>query len=156
MPLLDDPSHVQIIKSLRTRVPSVLNLKSDQRPKAIIILTAHWETAQVTISSGSKHELYYDYYGFPSETYQIKYDAPGDSEIARVVSKTLAEAGIKSELDPKRGMCPVTSRSILKAVSSRDQVRLVWHRSHSFLTSISFLSNTDLTKKAGTTASSSQ
>jgi aromatic ring-opening dioxygenase catalytic subunit (LigB family) len=124
LPLLNDPGHEHIIKSLQTRVPSVLNLKSEQRPKAILLLTAHWETEQVTISSGSKHELYYDYYGFPSEAYQIKYDAPGDPEIAQLVSKTLAEAGIKSELDPERGRWGVTSRSALKVVSSHDQVLL--------------------------------
>lgn len=107
MPILNDPSHKQIIKSLQTRVPSVLGLESDQRPKAIVLLTAHWETDQVTISSGNKHELYYDYYGFPSEAYQIKYDAPGDSDVARLVSKILTDAGIKSELDPKRGTYPL-------------------------------------------------
>jgi aromatic ring-opening dioxygenase catalytic subunit (LigB family) len=115
MPLLNDPSHKHIIESLQTRVPSVLNLKSDDRPKAILLLTAHWQTDQVAISSGSKHELYYDYYGFPAETYQVKYDAPGDSEVARLVSKTLEEAGVKSVLDPKRGTCSVASGSAMIA-----------------------------------------
>lgn len=103
MPLLNDPNHRQIVHSLQTRGPTVLNLKSDNPPKAILVLTAHWQTEQVTISSGSKPDVYYDYYGFPPESYQIKYDAPGDSEVARLVSKTLAEAGIESVLDAKRG-----------------------------------------------------
>jgi aromatic ring-opening dioxygenase catalytic subunit (LigB family) len=114
MPLLNDPSHKHIIKSLQTRVPSVLHLKSENQPKAILLLTAHWETEQVTISSGSKHDLYYDYYGFPPETYQITYDAPGDSEIAQLVSKTLEEASIKSVLDPKRGtLLPISGLRVL-------------------------------------------
>ena len=110
MPLLNDPSHEHVVKSLRTRVPAILNLQSENKPKAIILLTAHWQTEQVTISSGSKHEMYYDYYGFPPETYNFKHDAPGDPDVAQLVSKTLAEAGIKSVLDSKRGACPSRSK----------------------------------------------
>ena len=110
MPLLNDPSHEHIVKSLRTRVPTILNLQSEHKPKAILLLTAHWQTEQVTISSGSKHEMYYDYYGFPPETYKFKHDAPGDPDVAQLVSKTLVEAGIKPVLDSKRGTCPKRSR----------------------------------------------
>jgi aromatic ring-opening dioxygenase catalytic subunit (LigB family) len=104
LPLLNDPGHQHIVKSLQTRVPSALHLQSAQQPKAILLLTAHWETELVTISSARKHDLYYDYYGFPAEAYHLEYDAPGDPATAELVSTTLATAGIKSVLDPKRGM----------------------------------------------------
>jgi aromatic ring-opening dioxygenase catalytic subunit (LigB family) len=113
LPLLNDPGHKHIINSLQTRVPSLLHLTSEDRPKAILLLTAHWETEQVTISSGSTHDLYYDYYGFPAESYQIKYDAPGDMEVAQLVSKTLDDAGIKSVLDSKRGTHQTTPSPLL-------------------------------------------
>jgi aromatic ring-opening dioxygenase catalytic subunit (LigB family) len=142
LPLLNDPNHKHLVKSLQTRVPSVLNLNSETRPKAILLLTAHWETEQPTISSGTKHEMYYDYYGFPAESYSIKHDAPGDPDVAQLVSKTLEEAGIKSVLDPKRGTYPVASQPRLNVASPGDPLP-------SCLTSL-------ISSKAGTTASSSR
>jgi aromatic ring-opening dioxygenase catalytic subunit (LigB family) len=125
MPLLNDPSHEHIVKSLRTRVPAILNLQSEHKPKAILLLTAHWQTEQVTISSSSKHEMYYDYYGFPPETYKFKHDASGDPDVAQLVSKTLTEAGIKSVLDSKRGAYSVARSTALKAVSLSNRTLLM-------------------------------
>ncbi|KNG44426.1 Extradiol ring-cleavage dioxygenase, class III enzyme, subunit B [Stemphylium lycopersici] len=102
MPLLGDPSHAAITKSLQKKVPKILKLGTPEAPKAIVLVTAHWSTSKVTISSGSKHELLYDYYGFPPESYQIKHDAPGSPEAAEQVAKALKEAGIDCEKDAKR------------------------------------------------------
>lgn len=102
MPLLGDPSHEAITKSLKTRVPKILKLGTPEAPKAIVLVTAHWSTTKVTVSSGPKHELLYDYYGFPPESYQVKHDAPGSPEVADQVVKALSEAGIECEKDPKR------------------------------------------------------
>ena len=104
MPLLGDPSHAAITKSLQKKVPKILKLGTPDAPKAIVLVTAHWSTSKVTISSGSKHELLYDYYGFPPESYQIKHDAPGSPEVADQVARALKEAGIDCEKDPKRRM----------------------------------------------------
>src|SRR5436305_1172526 len=82
LPLLHDPGHQHIVDSLQTRVPAALRLHSATPPRAILLLTAHWETEPVTISSARKHDLYYDYYGFPAEAYHLRYDAPGDPAIA--------------------------------------------------------------------------
>lgn len=103
MPLLGDPSHAAITKSLKTKVPQILKLGTSEAPKAIVLVTAHWSTDKVTISSGSKHELLYDYYGFPPESYEIKHDAPGSPEVAEEVAKALKEAGVTYEKDPTRG-----------------------------------------------------
>lgn len=102
MPLLGDPSHAAIVNSLKTRVPKILKLGTPEAPKAIVLVTAHWSTDKVTISSGSRHELLYDYYGFPSEAYHIKHNAPGSPEVADQVAKALSEAGVEYEKDPKR------------------------------------------------------
>ena len=100
----------------------------------------------MTISSGSKHDLYYDYYGFPSEAYQIKYDAPGDSGIARLASKKLAEAGIQSELDPERGTYLL--QSLPRIHRKKRGLAMRYH--------VPFLSDIATSSpKAGTTASSS-
>jgi aromatic ring-opening dioxygenase catalytic subunit (LigB family) len=104
MPLLGDVQHREITKSLQNKVPKILKLGTPDAPIAILLVTAHWSTDKVTVSSGSKHELYYDYGGFPPESYQIKYDAPGSPEVAALVQKTLKDAGVECETDGKRGM----------------------------------------------------
>jgi aromatic ring-opening dioxygenase catalytic subunit (LigB family) len=79
-----------------------LSLRSS--PKAILVITAHWETSNsVHISAKEKHtELLYDYSGFPSEAYKIKYTPPGDINLSKRVKKLLEEAGISAKLDDKR------------------------------------------------------
>ena len=56
-----------------------------------------------TISNAAKHSLLYDYGGFPRQAYELTYDAPGDPDIAQLVSKRLAEAGVKTKMDSRRG-----------------------------------------------------
>ncbi|PVH96683.1 Extradiol aromatic ring-opening dioxygenase [Periconia macrospinosa] len=103
MPVLGDPGHTAIVKSLKTRVPKILKLNTPEQPRAIVLVTAHWQTADVTISSGEKHPLYYDYGGFPKEAYSLKYDAPGSPEVAEEVRKALEKEGVRSVADGKRG-----------------------------------------------------
>ncbi|KZM20367.1 uncharacterized protein EKO05_0006925 [Ascochyta rabiei] len=103
MPLLGDPSHAGIIKSLQNRVPKILKLGTSEQPKAIVLVTAHWSTDKVTISSGPRHELLYDYYGFPDEAYKFTHNAPGSPEVANEVEKALKEAGIECAKDAQRG-----------------------------------------------------
>jgi len=102
MPLLGDPSQKQLATSMRKKAPEVMHLNSNP-PKAIVLLTAHWEEHITTISSGPAPELLYDYGGFPAEAYEFKYPAPGSPEVAAKVRERLAEAGIESRLDLKRG-----------------------------------------------------
>lgn len=100
MPLLGDKDHAGLTKFLRDDVKKHINFKEI---KAIILVTAHWEESVVTISSGKHHDLYFDYYGFPPESYKYKYDAPGDPELAARIHEVLKKEGIPSKLDPKRG-----------------------------------------------------
>ena len=103
MPVLGDPGHKQIVYSLKNRVPEILKLNTEERPKAIIIVTAHWSEKNPTISNGKKHKLYYDYGGFPTESYKLKYEAPGSPEIAKQVGDAMARVGLKPEYDEERG-----------------------------------------------------
>ncbi len=73
------------------------------KPKAIVVFSAHWEESEVTIQSGARPNLIYDYYGFPKHTYELKYPAPGSPELASRIQKLLTSAGISSRLDSKRG-----------------------------------------------------
>lgn len=116
MPLLGDPNHKDIVKSLKTRVPKILRLGTPDAPRAIVLVTAHWSEATPTISNAEKHQLYYDYGGFPPETYKLKYDAPGSPSVAKEVYEALSSAGLEPKMDRKRGMC----------ILSHEVRRLTW------------------------------
>ncbi|KAH8731689.1 Extradiol ring-cleavage dioxygenase, class III enzyme, subunit B [Phaeosphaeriaceae sp. PMI808] len=103
MPLLGDASHREITASLQNKIPQILKLKTPDAPRAILLVTAHWSTDKTTISSASRHELLYDYYGFPPESYELKHDAPGSPEIANEVEQVLKEAGVECVKDGERG-----------------------------------------------------
>lgn len=103
MPVLGDPGHESIIYSLKNRVPKLLKLGTPEQPRAIVVVTAHWSTDKPTISSGASHKLLYDYYGFPRESYALKYPAAGSPEIARELRDALANEGLAADLDDERG-----------------------------------------------------
>ncbi|MDB5746754.1 MAG: dioxygenase [Massilia sp.] len=73
------------------------------RPKAVLVVTSHWETPQFMVSSSSAPGMIYDYGGFPPHTYQVRYPAPGDPGLARRVAGLLNGAGHPAALDPERG-----------------------------------------------------
>jgi len=103
MPVLGDPSHKDIISSLKTRVPQILRLNAPDAPRAIIVVTAHWSEKEPTISNGEKHGLLFDYGGFPAEAYKLRYPAPGSPAIAKEVYDALKETGLNPKNDPDRG-----------------------------------------------------
>ena len=103
MPLLGDPVHAEIVRSLQTRLPELLHLGTDLSPRAIVLVTAHWSERQPTISTGSSPDLFYDYYGFPQEAYELKYNAPGSPDVALEVAKAMKEEGLSPRLDDQRG-----------------------------------------------------
>jgi aromatic ring-opening dioxygenase catalytic subunit (LigB family) len=72
-------------------------------PKAVLVISGHWEEDEFTISSGEKPGMVYDYYGFPDYTYQISYPAPGSPQLARRVQELLGKSGWAARLDAERG-----------------------------------------------------
>jgi len=73
------------------------------RPKAILVVTAHWETEDFMVSSSPAPGMIYDYGGFPPHTYQIRYPAPGEPQLAARVAQLLNDAGQRAGLDAERG-----------------------------------------------------
>ncbi len=73
------------------------------KPDAVVVFSAHWEESIPTIIGSEAPELFYDYYGFPPETYELKYPAPGNPKLARRVEKLLEQQGITSKIDKDRG-----------------------------------------------------
>ena len=79
-------------------------LPADTKPSAVVVLSAHWESNPVKITSSPQPDLYFDYYGFPPETYKYEYKAPGHPGLADKIHNLLDKQGIANELDPKRGL----------------------------------------------------
>ncbi len=60
------------------------------KPKAILLISAHWTINETAVSDVLKPKQIYDFYGFPEELYQMKYSPPGSPELAQQVIKILA------------------------------------------------------------------
>ena len=96
-PLMDDPEHASLTRFLRSIAPRL------GQPAAILVISAHWEAPVATLTSGAQPPLYFDYYGFPPETYTFRYPAPGDPALAQAVRTRLEQQGIAARLDGQRG-----------------------------------------------------
>ncbi|WP_446916693.1 DODA-type extradiol aromatic ring-opening family dioxygenase, partial [Klebsiella pneumoniae] len=73
-------------------------------PKAVVVISAHWQAPAFTVNAQSAPPLLYDYYGFPEHTYRIAYPAPGDPTLAAQVQTLLADAGLDTATEPQRGL----------------------------------------------------
>jgi aromatic ring-opening dioxygenase catalytic subunit (LigB family) len=76
---------------------------SIERPSGIVVISAHWEESEATVTAHPKPPIIYDYYGFPAESYSLEYPAPGDPELAARLVDTMAEKDIAARLDHERG-----------------------------------------------------
>ena len=74
-----------------------------ERPKAILMVSGHWEEAQFTVGSSANPPLIFDYYGFPPETYQLRFEAAGSPRLARRVRDLLDAVGLPTAEDTTRG-----------------------------------------------------
>ncbi|HYR35968.1 MAG TPA: class III extradiol ring-cleavage dioxygenase [Burkholderiales bacterium] len=74
-----------------------------QLPKAVLVVSAHWEEDEFTVSSSPQPPMVYDYYGLPEELYYITYPAPGSPVIADRVVDLLTSAGWPARSDTWRG-----------------------------------------------------
>ncbi|MGH1353366.1 MAG: DODA-type extradiol aromatic ring-opening family dioxygenase [Methyloligellaceae bacterium] len=74
------------------------------RPDAIVIISAHWETRGLKITTSPELETIYDFRGFPKELYEIVYPAKTKETLVSTVIETLAVSGFKVEKDENRGL----------------------------------------------------
>jgi len=88
--ILDDVPARAFLASLGRQLP---------RPKAIIAVSAHWDTDVPAVSLARKPETIHDFYGFPEALYRLRYNAPGAPELAERVAKLTGAAH-----DPHRGL----------------------------------------------------
>jgi 4,5-DOPA dioxygenase extradiol len=74
-----------------------------QRPKAIVVASAHFTTREPAVVSDPQPPMIYDFGGFPMDLYRIVYPAPGDPELATKVASLVAAAGMPISVVPSRG-----------------------------------------------------
>lgn len=93
-PLLDDSAWVAELHAWAQSLP---------RPKAILMLSAHWENRPVTLGATRTVPLVYDFHGFPQKYYQQQYPAPGAPELAGRIRKELGTIHPIAD-EPERGL----------------------------------------------------
>lgn len=72
------------------------------RPKAIVIVSAHWESSELVVNANPQPETWHDFGGFPAELFAVQYPALGHAEITRSVMDLLAAARLDARVDSRR------------------------------------------------------
>jgi len=93
-PLVDDPIWPGELVAWAAALP---------RPKALLVVSAHWENAPLTIGATTPVPLVYDFYGFPERYYRVTYPAPGAPDLAKRVRQLVGPHLTVGE-DPERGL----------------------------------------------------
>jgi aromatic ring-opening dioxygenase catalytic subunit (LigB family) len=89
-------------------------------PKALLVISAHWEEAVPTVMSSARPPLLFDYYGFPDESYQLTWPAPGDPALAARVRALLQSAGFDTAENRTRGFDHGTFVPLMLAYPAAD------------------------------------
>ncbi|SDB24685.1 Aromatic ring-opening dioxygenase, catalytic subunit, LigB family [Pseudidiomarina indica] len=85
----------EFLQGIASRLPA--------KPKAILMVSAHWRTSQFSVTSGREPTLIYDYFGFPEHTYALTYPAPGSPELAKRVMNLVNGIDQPVTQNPTRG-----------------------------------------------------
>jgi aromatic ring-opening dioxygenase catalytic subunit (LigB family) len=99
-PWLDEMASAMagLAHSLRT-LPATL----PAAPRAVLMISAHWESPGFAIMTHAQPPMLYDYYGFPPHTYRVSYPAPGSPALAARVRDLIGATGMPTVLDAARG-----------------------------------------------------
>jgi aromatic ring-opening dioxygenase catalytic subunit (LigB family) len=92
-------SNFVVLEASLKDLPQQLSVK----PKAILVVSGHWEENDFAVMASPTPPMVYDFGGFPKELYQIRYSAFGSPELARQAHSLIQGAGLPTLLDPKRG-----------------------------------------------------
>ncbi len=84
------------LKTLPARLP--------ERPRAILVVSAHWERLRPGVSAPERNETIHDFGGFPPALYQLQYPAPPAAGLARRIAGLLTAGGLPTDIDTRRGL----------------------------------------------------
>jgi 4,5-DOPA dioxygenase extradiol len=93
--LMDSPAR-HFLETLATTLP--------QKPAAILVISAHWETASPTLNAVTQNQTIHDFYGFPKPLFEMRYEPPGAPALAARIAGLLQAAGIAATLNTTRGL----------------------------------------------------
>lgn len=83
--------------------PALAHLAAElPRPRAILVVSAHWESGRLQVSAHPHPPTWHDFHGFPAPLYAVDYPAPGEPALAARVASVLENAGLPATLDPER------------------------------------------------------
>ena len=74
------------------------------RPDAVLVVSAHWETAVPAVSAAAHPDTIHDFYGFPPPLYELTYPAPGAPDVADRLADLIGAAGLRVHRDAERGL----------------------------------------------------
>ncbi|MEV5507910.1 dioxygenase family protein [Streptomyces orinoci] len=94
-PLADDPLWPGQLAAWSAGLP---------RPRAVLMVSAHWEEAPLALGATTTVPLVHDFWGFPERYYRVRYPAPGAPALAERLRKTLRRAGTPVQDLPERGL----------------------------------------------------
>ncbi|EIM18165.1 catalytic LigB subunit of aromatic ring-opening dioxygenase [Pseudomonas chlororaphis O6] len=83
--------------------PALTRLAAElPRPKAIVLVSAHWESQDLRVSSNPQPQTWHDFGGFPAALFAVQYPTPGQPELAEQVAQLLRADGLPAQLDDQR------------------------------------------------------
>lgn len=103
-PFIDHPSpgHREMYAEMSAYMRALHKLPPIS-PRAVLLISAHWEEAEPTVMTSASPPMLYDYGGFPPETYRVQWPAPGSPEVASEVVSLLQRSGLQAREDANRG-----------------------------------------------------
>jgi 4,5-DOPA dioxygenase extradiol len=94
LPLSDTPART-FLSELGTKL---------SHPKAILVISAHWETERPAVNAVAVNDTIHDFYGFPRPLYAMRYPAPGAPVLAARIAEALRASGLGCDIDTRRGL----------------------------------------------------
>jgi 4,5-DOPA dioxygenase extradiol len=72
------------------------------KPKAIVIVSAHWESNELLVSGNPRPDTWHDFGGFPKALFEVQYPAPGNPQLAAEVVELLKASDLPARIDTDR------------------------------------------------------
>ncbi|HSX86985.1 MAG TPA: class III extradiol ring-cleavage dioxygenase [Pseudomonas sp.] len=83
--------------------PALARLAAEwPKPSAIVVVSAHWESADLRVGASAQPRTWHDFHGFPAALYALRYPAPGEPALAAHIVDLLGNAGLAAQLDAER------------------------------------------------------